>query len=305
MCNFALPCDCTVNNVYVQNNRYTPKTRMENQEEIKAAVRSVVSEMMDRVMDKVLRADPFVVEKHHATKPLYAALVPDEIFKGAHFERRFVTPFGSVWEKLAVAVATAHHGECLQGHTIDGTIGENSLRRIQEVLNRLEHRLGGKEKSKPDWQAELQYVRAGGGNPIPSSVTCDIFIDSRATGGKYAFELKGPLPNSDQTKVSKEKMLKLLAMDGHPVDAAYYALPYNPYGRRDNYAWSFPMRWFNMASDECVLIGDEFWNMIGGAGTYQLFIGEINKLGKAYKEQIYREFLCMEPPAGFDKDTLR
>ena len=30
-----------------------------------------------------------------------------------------------------------------------------------------------------------------------------------ACGKTYAFELKGPLPNSDQTKVSKEKMFKL------------------------------------------------------------------------------------------------
>ena len=43
---------------------------------------------------------------------------------------------------------------------------------------------------------------------------------------KYAFELKGPLPNSDQTKVSKEKMFKLLAMNPKTVDFAYYALPY-------------------------------------------------------------------------------
>lgn len=28
-------------------------------------------------------------------------------------------------------------------------------------------------------------------------------------------------PNSDQTKVSKEKMFKLLAMNEHPVKAAY------------------------------------------------------------------------------------
>lgn len=61
--------------------------------------------MMDRVMNKVLITDPFVVEKHHASKPLYAALVPDEIFKGSHFERRFVTPFGSIWEKLTVSAA--------------------------------------------------------------------------------------------------------------------------------------------------------------------------------------------------------
>ena len=36
-----------------------------------------------------------------------------------------------------------------------------------------------------------------------------------------------------------------------------------------------------------------------------LFISEINKLGAHYKERIYREFLCIEPPEGFDKATLR
>ena len=100
-------------------------------------------------------------------------------------------------------------------------------------------------------------------------------------------------------------MLKLLAMNERPVSAAYYALPYNPYGKRQDYAWSLPMRWFNMQTDDCVLIGDELWNMIGGKGTYQLFISEINKLGKDYKEQIYRQFLGIEPPVGFDTDTLR
>ena len=62
---------------------------------VKEAILNVIQTMMDRVMDKVLITDPFVAEKHHASKPLYAALVPDEIFKGSHFERRFVTPFGS------------------------------------------------------------------------------------------------------------------------------------------------------------------------------------------------------------------
>ena len=269
------------------------------------AIKSVVKTMMDKVMEKVLVTDPFVPDIFHASKPLYAALVPDEIFKGSHFERRFVTPFGSVWEKLAVAVGTAYHGKCTQGAVIEDTIGEESLRRIQEVLNRLEHGVRGQQKTKPDWNSELAYILAGGGKPIPVSVTCDILIQNTLTNKKYAFELKAPLPNSDQTKVSKEKMFKLLAMNGHPVSAAFYALVYNPYGTKENYSWPFPQRWFNMTSDECVLIGEEFWNFIGGRGSYRAFIDEINKLGKDYKERIYREYLGIEPPEGFDNDTLK
>ncbi|MCM1029368.1 MAG: TdeIII family type II restriction endonuclease [Pseudoflavonifractor sp.] len=127
------------------------------------AIRQIISNLMNRVMEKALVTDPFIPEEHHAHKPLYAALVPDEIFKGSHFERRFVTPFGNVWEQLAVAVASVHHGVCLQGYTVEGTVGENSLRRIQEVLNRLEHGTQGKRKEKPDWNNELEYVLSGGG----------------------------------------------------------------------------------------------------------------------------------------------
>lgn len=273
-------------------------------DEVKEAILNVIQTLMDRVMDKVLYTDPFVVEKFRATKPLYAALVPAEIFKGSHFERRFVTPFGTVWEKLALEVANAYHGHCEKGRAVNGTVGEESLRRIQEVLNRLEHPFNG-ERVSPNWQEELDYILAGGGRPIPVSVTCDIFIDSELTGEAYAFELKAPLPNSDQTKVSKEKMFKLLAMNEQIVDHAYYALVYNPYGkRREDYQWSFPKRWFDMVNDESVLIGEEFWDLIGGAGTYQNFISEINKLGVGYKERIYREFLGIEPPEGFDEIQL-
>lgn len=278
---------------------------MEDKQKVSEAILSEVRVMMDRVMDRVLYTDPFVVENHHAAKPLYAALVPDEIFKGSHFERRFVTPFGSIWEKLTVSAATVYHGRCLQGHSVHGTIGRTSLQRIQEVLNRLEHPVNG-VRTKPNWEKELAYIQEGGGSPVPVDVVCDIYIPSARTGENYAFELKAPLPNSDQTKVSKEKMFKLLAMNEHPVKAAYYALPYNPYGKkREDYAWAFPARWFDMKHDSAVLIGEEYWNMIGGEGTFDFFIKEINKLGVAYRERIYREYLGIEPPKGYDDVILK
>jgi hypothetical protein len=260
------------------------------------AIAKIVTEMMDRVMDKVLHIDPFIPESHHAAKPLYAALVPDEIFKGAHFERRFVTPFGSVWEKLAVVVAIEKHGNCQQGKSINGMIKQERLRRIQETLNRLEHHERSKDRVRPNWAEELSYILAGKGEPVPASVTCDLFIKSQSTGKAYSFELKGPLPNSDQTKVSKEKMFKLLSMEPSMVDEAYYALPYNPYSRKEDYAWSIPSRWFDMKNDPSVLIGNEFWDLIGGEGTYEVFISSINALGLEYRERIYREYLGMEPP---------
>lgn len=277
---------------------------MNKEERVANAIKEIIENLMERVMHNVLIKDPFIKEKHHSAKPLYAALVPDEIFKGSHFERRFVTPFGGVWEKLAQVVGIENHGKCEMGYTVNGTVGSESLRRIQEVLNKLEHQKG-KDKIKPMWSEELAYVKSGGGNPIPVSVVCDIYVENTENGEKYAFELKGPLPNSDQTKVSKEKIFKLMCMDNQPVNFAYYALPYNPYGKKEDYKWAFPLRWFDMQNDEAVLIGNEFWELIGGEGTYKSFINQVNKLGKEYKEQIYREFLEIEPPFNQIEDLLK
>jgi hypothetical protein len=273
-------------------------------ETMKLAIQSVIKEMMDRVMENVLVNDPFITDVHKAKKPLYAALVPDEIFKGSHFERRFVTPFGNVWEKLAVVAAEHGLGYGTTGHTIIGTVKAERLRRITEILNKLEHAERGQRKTKPDWETEISYILAGGGEDIPVTVMCDVYAEDRSNGKKYTFELKAPLPNSDQTKVSKEKILKLYSMQPKQVDGAFYALPYNPYGQRQNYAWTFPDRWFDMKNDKVVLIGDEFWEKIGGLGTYQAFISAINEIGVGYKERIYREFLQIEPPQDFDKGRL-
>ena len=94
-------------------------------------------------------------------------------------------------------------------------------------------------------------------------------------------------------------------MHSHPIDGAYFALPYNPYRTKENYSSNLSARWFAMKHAPCVLIGEETWNMTGDEGTYQFFISEVNKFGKHYKERIYRERLGIEPPEVFDIDTLR
>jgi hypothetical protein len=264
--------------------------------DMKAAIQDVIKALMDRVMERVLVTDPFIKEEHRAQKPLYAALVPDEIFKGSHFERRFVTPFGNAWQNLAVVAANAGLGYGTANYRVDGLVESERLRRITEVLNILEHTEKGKRKVQPDWNAELKYILEGGGEDIPVTVICDVYGEDRTSGSRYAFELKAPLPNSDQTKVSKEKLLKLYSMEPLQVIEAYYALPYNPYGQKENYSWSFPARWFNMKEDEVVLIGEEFWEKIGGLGTYKAFIEAVNEIGQEYKERIYREYLGIEPP---------
>ena len=52
------------------------------------------------------------------------------------------------------------------------------------------------------------------------------------------------------------------------------------------------MRWFDMRSDPCVLIGDDLWNKVGGEGTYEVFVAIVRELGEAYHKRIHEEYLA-------------
>jgi hypothetical protein len=264
---------------------------------MKQNIQKVIRNLMENVMTKVLYKDPFLIEKLREDKPLYAALVPEEIWKGSYFERRFTTPFGKVWETLALVAARASSRVAEQEYRIEGFVKEGRLQRIQETLNHLEHSPKGEAKIRPDWNTELEYILEGSGKDVFTIVQSDIHITDPITQEKFAYELKAPLPNSDQTKVSKEKLLKLYSMEPRQVTSAYFALPYNPYGTKANYKWSPPKRWFNMLEDEVILIGVEFWENLGGTGTYRAFLDAVNEIGQEYKERIYREYLGIEPPS--------
>ncbi len=254
---------------------------------LEAAIRSVITDAMKRVVVRALEEDPFDGAHHEVEKPLHAALVPEDIFKGSHFERRFVTIFGRVWEELLRAVGASRFGWAATQHRIDGQIKQGCLERIQRILDQLEHgRRDDGQRVRPNWEQELAYAKGGAGEWQDVSVNCDVFVSTSREAPGLAFELKAAQPNSDQTKVSKEKLLKLHCMEPCGVTAAYFALPYNPYGEKKLYSWSFPMRWFDMRNDECVLIGDELWDRVGGTGTYDEIIRIAREVGLRHRERI-------------------
>jgi len=273
--------------------------------EMNAGFQTIIRDLLNKTINGAL-SENVLTKNKIIEKPFHTTLVPDLILKSSHFERIFSTTFSSAWEELAAIAAKSGLGHAVRGYTISGTVKYGRLVRISRVLNSLQNPTeSGEERIKPDWEQELAYIMAGGGEDIPVQIMCDVYAEDIKNNKKYMFELKAPLPNSDITKVSKEKLLKLYCMEPRQIDGAYFALPYNPFGRKENYAWSIPERWFNMKTDEVVLIGDEFWEKIGGLGTYQTFISAINEIGMEYKERIYRDFLEIDPPGSLDSGALK
>ena len=169
-------------------------------------------------------------ERERSNRPLHFALVPPAVWKGSKFERSFVTSLGNVWEKAAVEASRGLSSWMQQSYLYEGEIYSEQVRVITKILADLEAL-----RRRPDWGSEIREVfAAASGATERCQVRADVAIGKSAAemvSHEY-FEIKSPMPNSDQTKVSKEKMLKLTAMEGR--ECAFFALPFNPWelGRR-------------------------------------------------------------------------
>src|SRR5262249_52757544 len=156
-----------------------------------------------------------------ADRPIDFALVPEEIWKSSKFERSYTTSRGSAWEEVAVLIGRDTFDHAERNSRYSGNLHQGQLSQIQRILNELDSRV-----RRPDWDTELASVLdATTGPRVGVSVVADVHVWNDS-GPREFYEVKAPRPNSDQTKVSKEKMLKLSAMLGRTC--AYYALPYNP-----------------------------------------------------------------------------
>lgn len=247
------------------------------------ATKEMMKEFLDHALE--LARQP---RKKEANNPFN--LLPPSVDRVRRLERTYATSFGiKLVQDLASMLANSYLGYATTNHTIHGRINTARMRRIGEVLNKLEN------GTKPDINAELAYIlEVTSRKTLLVTVHCDLFtIYDRENGRKEVYECKSPQPNSDQTKVAKERILKLYSMEDSQIDNAYFVLNYNPYGdTRDEYSWSVPSRWFNIkGGDTSILIGKEFWDKIGGRGTYNLIVRLAKDIRELYESEITNEFV--------------
>jgi Type II restriction endonuclease, TdeIII len=255
--------------------------------EIRKKLAEVFARPVLSTLERRTVLEPWDEAEEVMSRPFHHALVPAAVWKGSKFERSFTTSLGSTWEAAAVVLGTGLRGWAERGYSYLGEIDTTQLHTIQKILNDLEAR-----RRRPDWPSEMEEVLAAArGSTEPCSVTVDVAVGASRDNrkGHEYFEVKAPQPNSDQTKVSKEKMFKLTAMEQR--ECAFFALPFNPYGTRQQYKHTYPMRWFDMRRDSVVLIAEDFWDRVGGPGTWASMLEVAEEVGADLRKRIVDEYL--------------
>lgn len=242
--------------------------KAETRENIEKILRSCVNRTLQRV------------QKDKTYRPFHEALLTKELVTASAFERSFSTSFGQgPIEEISELLASANGYECERQRQTRVDIPKSVSDEITRILSAL--RSGD---SNPSWTKEVERVCAfKKGDRVTERVLSDLWM--RNKNNEIFISIKTVKPNIDQTERAKRDMLLLKAHNSNYQ--TYLGLYYNPGGsKRDDYNWSIPSKIFNMKKDTCVLIGDEYWEKIGGKGTYKSLLRIFEKVGNDTRRQL-------------------
>ncbi|MEK7729516.1 MAG: TdeIII family type II restriction endonuclease [candidate division KSB1 bacterium] len=214
-------------------------------------------------------------------KPFHAAIIPPELLRINAFERSFSTRLGSTFEECARLIALEHHAEAHRGYNVGGKISLSALNEIEKQIAVFEHATAA-GKSRPSLQQMIKAVLAARRQTdLQDRVfRADLYIYA-LDGSKLFFEMKSPMPNKGQCLEVTQRILRFHLLHGQarPKVKAYFAMAYNPYGpNRSDYRWAYARNY--MPFDQAVLLGREFWEVVGGPNIYEELLEIYQEVGR-------------------------
>lgn len=210
-------------------------------------------------------------------KPFHESLLPDGILRVSEFERSFSTKLGTTFEECARLIAKSVHKNAERGHRVRGVVTAKAIRRIEDIMNGTGS--GGMKSKYPDLVKEIVELSKNVTGVERISIA-DLYIETKS-GEEWFFEIKSPKPNKGQCLEATGRLLQIQAITHakYPKAKAFYATAYNPYGvEKSTYRHSFTVNYMDLANE--VLIGKEFWDMVGGKGTYEGVLSIYQEVGK-------------------------
>lgn len=262
----------------------------EARSQIKGYLEGFIQGIVNEARKTGLKPTELRPTKKHSTegdiKPFHEALLPDGILRITEFERSFSTKLGSTFEETAKLIAQSKWARAERGFRVEGLVPIKALEEIDEIVAQLK----AGAKSYPEMVGRVLSKTTG---PTSTRVTtADVFLLAK-DGSEAYFEIKSPKPNKGQCLEVTERLLLMHAIRkaGPPKVRTFWAMAYNPYGqKRAEYKHSFTLNYLDF--EEQILLGSQFWDFIGGSGTYEEVL------------EIYREVGREKGPDMLDKLAL-
>jgi hypothetical protein len=171
---------------------------------------------------------------------------------------------------------------------IGSKISSEAQSKISEIINEL-----STASIEPKMDIELGKIvplcRSGSMLTL-DTVKVDLLAE-KDTGELFLFDLKTVKPNASNFKDFKRTLLEWTAIahgSGYQGKViAKIVMPYNPHEPEPYNRWT--MRGMIDLKNQ-LLVGKEFWDFVGGAGTYELLLDIFEKVGIELKPEIDARF---------------
>jgi len=240
--------------------------------------RDELFDMMVKFVQDTVQTEYDIAELGRAY-PFHALFFRDDAIIAFKRQRSIVTRLGRLYPKVARIIASSYYHEVHIDYALSGTVDSGMLGAVEKIITELRS-----AKRRPDHQKELEEIsRARNGEMIDAPrVIADLYIgDFRPFAsnanphGRLFVEIKSPLPNLDICAESKKKMLIFRAL--YPGNSwAFLAFPYNPFLTREDYDHTLTGRVMDIEHE--ILMGAEFWEFLGGTGTYSQLLDLIEQV---------------------------
>lgn len=197
------------------------------------------------------------------------------------------TTFGSsIFEPVAVALAKHNFAKTETQYIVGNTIFSNCQQNITEIINKLTI------NPKPDKLKELEILNnslSGTLNKLkPARV--DLFVETKE-GEQYLFDLKTAKPNTGDFQKYKQTLLEWAGIaftkNKKTKINTLIAVPYNPYEPQPYQRWTIAGM---LDLEKELKVADEFWDFLGGKGTYLELLDCFEQAGIELRPEIDEYF---------------
>ena len=194
------------------------------------------------------------------------------------------TTFGiSIFEPVAESLAKPNFLHVEKQYTVGNRISEAAQSEIQDIMNDLT------TDHNPDKGEEIERIRKvcrKGSMKHLNTVKVDLYLQS-SDRSVHLFDLKTAKPNVSNFKDFKRTLLEWVAIflvDNPEVNInSYIAIPYNPYHPEPYKRWTLKGM---LDSERELKVAEEFWNFLGGAGTYKNLLKCFERAGIEMQKEI-------------------
>lgn len=244
---------------------------------------------IENVLRKALRTKFQKYKPEPASMPFHTRLLGQDRLALFSFVHSLNTSFGtSIFEPVALSLAKDTFKIAKSQATAGNLISADAFVVIQDIMTNLET-----AKSTPNKLEEIERIRAvcqSGEMQEVKPTKIDIFLQS-FEDELFLYDLKTAKPNAGGFKEFKRTLLEwvacLLASNPQAKINTLIAIPYNPYSPEPYNRWT--MRGMLDLEQE-LRVAEEFWDFLGGEGTYQNLLDIFETVGTELREEIDEYF---------------